>query len=97
GVDESVIVSNFLHSPESDSFPDALYVQRLYQGSLGRVPSDAEVAFYVNVLQTKQATRDQLVKNFLHSPESAGLAADSFYLSYLRRAATQAEHDAYVG
>src|SRR5262249_51532667 len=96
GVKEEQIVSNFLHSPESDTFPADVYVTRLYQGALGRAPSASEVQFYVNVLQSQQATRDDLVQNFLHSPESAGLAVDSFYLHYLRRAASQAEHDFYV-
>ena len=71
-------------------------MQRLYQGALGRIPSPFEVQVYVSALQTGQVTRDQLVKNFLHSPESAALAVDSFYLAYLRRPASQAEQDAYV-
>src|SRR5262249_58030972 len=36
GVSEERIVSNFLHSPESDTFPDDVYVRRLYEGALGR-------------------------------------------------------------
>src|SRR5262249_4711078 len=87
---------NFLHSPESETFTDDVYVRRLYQGALGRVPSDTEVAFYVNVLQTHQATRDDLVKNFLHSPEAAGVAIDRIYEAYLRRAWDPAGRSLYV-
>jgi hypothetical protein len=84
GSDETLIVKSFLLSPESLGAPDALFIQRLYQGALGRSAADAEISFWVGQLGSG-ATRQQVTDSFIFSTEAAGVAMDSYYGAYLER------------
>ena len=84
GTDESAIVFSFLLSAESLGAPNNLFVQRLYQGALGRSASDGEINFWLGQLGGG-ATRQQLASSFVFSTEAAGVAMDSYYGAYLQR------------
>jgi hypothetical protein len=84
GADETAIVLSFLLSAEELSAPNNVFVQRLYQGALGRSASDGEVNYWVGQL-TQGATRQQVANSFVFSTEAAGVAVDSFYQAYLER------------
>ena len=84
GADETAIVLSFLLSAEQLSAPSNVFVQRLYQGALGRLASPSEVSYWVGQL-TQGATRQQLASSFVFSSEAAGVAVDNVYQAYLKR------------
>jgi hypothetical protein len=84
GADETAIVLSFLLSPEELSAPNNVFVQRLYQGALGRGASASEISYWVGQL-TQGTTRRQAANSFVFSSEAAGVAVDSFYEAYLQR------------
>ena len=89
GADETAIVLSFLLSPEELSAPNDVFVQRLYQGALGRGASTSEVNFWTGQLAQGQ-TRQQIANSFIYSSEAAGVAVDSFYDAYFQRTSDQA-------
>ncbi|CAK0781577.1 RCC1 repeat-containing protein [Gammaproteobacteria bacterium] len=63
---------NFLNSPEwlNRNTSDAVYVTTLYKTFLQRSPESAGLDYYVNLLKNG-ATRNNLLDNFVNSPEFA--------------------------
>ena len=57
GADETAIVLSFLLSAEELSAPNNVFVQRLYQGALGRSASDGEVNYWVGQLTQEGLAR----------------------------------------
>ncbi len=96
GADETAIVLSFLLSAEELSAPNATFVQRLYQGALGRGASDSEVSYWVGQI-AQGSTRQQIANSFVYSSEAAGLAVDSFYEAYLLRNSDAAGRAFWVG
>lgn len=84
GTDETAIALSFLLSAEQLSAPNDVFVQRLYQGALGRAASPSEVSYRVGQL-TQGTTRQQVASAFIFSSEAAGVAVDSVYQAYLQR------------
>ncbi len=62
----------------------AAYVNGLYQDVLARVPSTADLNFWVSRLLTGE-TRAQVAAEFWTSPEHRGLQVDRFYQLFLHR------------
>ena len=73
-----------------------MFVQRLYQGALGRGASASEVSFWTGQLAQGQ-TRQQVANSFIYSSEAAELAVDSFYEAYFQRVSDTAGRDFWAG
>src|SRR5262249_39179836 len=97
GGDEGRVRQNFILSPEYAGLAtDTQFVQTMYYALLGRAGSRTEIEFYVSALGGGQTTRDQVVLNFAHSPESIGRVARGDAIAYLERPPTDAELAAAV-
>jgi hypothetical protein len=96
GADETAIVLSFLLSAESLSAPNNVFVQRLYQGALGRGATTNEVNYWVGQLLQGQ-TRQQIANSFVFSSEAAGVAVDSFYAAYFQRSSDPGGRAYWVG
>ncbi len=96
GADETAIVLSFLLSAEELSAPNNVFVQRLYQGALGRGASASEVSYWVGQL-TQGETRQQVANSFVFSSEAAGVAVDSFYEAYLQRTSDPTGRAYWIG
>jgi hypothetical protein len=96
GTDETAIVLSFLLSAEELSAPNNVFVQRLYQGALGRGASASEISYWVGQL-TQGTTRQQVANSFVFSSEAAGVAVDSFYEAYLQRSSDPDGRAYWVG
>jgi hypothetical protein len=77
-------VFSFLLSPEELQTSTSVFVQRLYQGALGRAASQDEINYWTGQL-SGGVSRQQVANDFVFSPEAAGVAVDSFYEAYLQR------------
>ena len=84
GVDETAIVDSFLLSAEELQATNEVFVERLYQGALGRGASAGEINYWLGQLSSGE-TRQQITNSFVFSPEAAGVAIDSYYGAYLQR------------
>jgi thermitase len=96
GADETTIVLSFLLSAEALSAPNNVFIQRLYQGALGRGASTSEVNSWVGQL-TQGTTRQQVANSFVFSSEAAGVAVDSFYEAYFQRLSDPTGRAYWVG
>ena len=66
-------MKNFILSPEYTGQNDnTQFTATMYYALLGRNATAAESVFYVNRLNAGTATREQVLANFLHSPEGVG-------------------------
>jgi hypothetical protein len=96
GADETAIVLSFLLSPEELGAPNSVFIQRLYQGALGRSASASEISFWAGQLAQGE-TRQQVANSFIYSSEAAGVAVDSFYEAYFQRLSDSAGRAFWVG
>jgi hypothetical protein len=86
GGDEGRVMQNFILSPEyAGQNTDVDFVNTMYYSMLGRTAAPAEVEFYTNALANLRASREQVVLNFLRSPESIDRVVRSDYVAYLKR------------
>lgn len=69
------IVRNFFNSAEftNQNTDNPTYVTTLYNALFGRTPAQTEVDFWVNEITTG-TTRDQVLENFIGSPEFIALS-----------------------
>jgi hypothetical protein len=86
GGDETAIVDSFLLSPEELGAANNVFIERLYQGALGRTAATSEINYWLGQL-ANGVTRQQVANSFVFSPEAAGVAIDSYYGAYLQRQA----------
>ncbi len=96
GADETAIVLSFLLSAEELKAPNDVFVQRLYQGALGRGASAADVSYWVGQL-AQGTTRQQVANSFVFSGEAAGVAVDSFYEAYFQRTSDAGGRAYWIG
>jgi hypothetical protein len=95
GLDEGVLMSQFFLSPEyAGQNTNTQFANTMYYAILGRPAAQFEIDNAVNQLVSNQATRAQVVQEFLRSPESIGRVVRSDYVAYLKRPATDAELNA---
>jgi hypothetical protein len=92
GLDEGTLMSEFILSPEyTGNNTNQQFVQTMYYAILGRGASAAEVNFSVNMLNSGQVTRPQVLAEFLASPEGTARVVQTDYGAYLKRQATPTE------
>ncbi|MDQ6699364.1 MAG: DUF4214 domain-containing protein, partial [Acidobacteriota bacterium] len=100
GLQQLDVINGFLASPEYMARfgnPDSsTFVTRLYNNVLGRAPEQAGFDFWMNLLNSGQKTRPQVVQGFVASAEFQAttlnqLYAELAYFALLNRAATPVE------
>jgi hypothetical protein len=96
GLDETAVILGFLQQAEGQQAPDAVFVQALYSGVLGRTASDGELRGWLSRLSGGES-RQQVASAFLFSAEAAGLAVTNIFGAYLQRAPVPTELDYWTG
>ena len=100
GKPQTDVINGFLASPEYQSRfgnPDVpTFVTSLYRNVLGRAPDADGFAFWLNLLNTSQKTRPEVVQGFVTSVEFQAttlkqLYVEIAYFALLNRAAAPAE------
>jgi hypothetical protein len=98
GLSDEQLEAGFIGSPEyiaNHGGQGAGWVIGMYHDLLGRTPSQAEVAGWVQALNNGEPPT-QVAYGFAASPEREGIRVRGDYLSYLGRSPSQAEVDGWV-
>jgi hypothetical protein len=105
GVPEEQVAAGFLDSPEYLSKGDRYFVDHMYEALLGRTFDAAgEAAWLYELGDNATGTRihppllsyEQVVTDFLHSPESLKRLVEGYYQIFLRRLAEPTGLDAWL-
>ena len=98
GVDEADVMLGFLLSPEyTGNNPNAAFVNTMYYALLGRASEQGGFAFWDGKLERNEATREQVVRSFVRTPESVQRVVRSDYLAYLKRPADASALAGFTG